>query len=316
MSFIPTIAQTQQQSSSLIKEKATSIPQHELLQVNKTHINSTFIKEVRKYYISETIKLSVATGPLYVIAGQMQYLSKNISTQTFKFTSHEKYFSLARHMFKQGFTGMYKGNFIRLSFFISSVSLKQIIENNYDNYLRSKIFFPKILREIIFFSLADMILNPLLFIETRLMLQNKHSNFRHYKNIFNLISLSYSELYKGSILSIYRNIFFVLGINLYFIFPSFASNVFSIILSHSLSYPFLSIQRNIMARSNFLLYYESDLVIKEQRGILRINEMREYIKAYGLVKLYKGFPVYLSAVCLWHYYVPLAAKYKYYQNLL
>lgn len=316
MSFIPSIVQTQQQSSSLVKAKATSIPQHELLQLNKSHLNSTFIKEVKKYYISETIKLSVATGPLYAIAGQMQYLSKNITLQTFKFTSHEKYFSLARHMFKQGFLGMYKGNFIRLSFFISSVSLKQVIENNYDSYLRSKVFIPKILREMLFFTLADMLLNPLLFIETRFMLQNKHGNFRHYKNIFNLLSVSYSELYKGSILSIYRNFFFVLGVNLYFILPSFASNVFSIVLSHSLSYPFLTIQRNIMARSSFLLYYENDLLVKEQRGILRINEIREYIRIYGFTKLYKGFPVYLSAVCLWHYYVPLAAKYKYYQNLL
>ena len=56
--------------SSFLKPKSCIINK-------KTNINSDFVKQVEKYYISETCKLSIATGPLYYISAQLQYLNHN-----------------------------------------------------------------------------------------------------------------------------------------------------------------------------------------------------------------------------------------------
>ena len=315
-SYIPSEAKIHKEQKESNHFNSPPVNQHDIINKNKQHLNSQFVREVKKYYISETIKLSIATGPLYIIAGQMQYLTNNNSKQAFKFNYFDKYYSLSRHMFNQGFFGLYKGNCTRLTFFISSVYLKQSIEDIYNTSIAARnIKIPKIMKEIFFYSIADIILNPLLFIESRLMLQNKNKGFRHYSGILNTITSSYREIYKGSILSIYRNFMFVVGINLYFVLPSTFSNYLSILLSHLLSYPFLTIQRNILLRSN-TLYFENELVIKENKGLFRINEIIEYFKIFGIAKLYRGFGFYLGAVGLWHYYVPPAAKYKYYKNLL
>eukprot|EP00340_Litonotus_pictus_P008177 CAMPEP_0170515090 /NCGR_PEP_ID=MMETSP0209-20121228/1573_1 /TAXON_ID=665100 ORGANISM="Litonotus pictus, Strain P1" /NCGR_SAMPLE_ID=MMETSP0209 /ASSEMBLY_ACC=CAM_ASM_000301 /LENGTH=81 /DNA_ID=CAMNT_0010799425 /DNA_START=734 /DNA_END=976 /DNA_ORIENTATION=+ len=81
-----------------------------------------------------------------------------------------------------------------------------------------------------------------------------------------------------------------------------------------------------MARSSSLIYCEEDLIMRaggnavkqlsdksllgKMANIMKIQEIYLYWKVFGL-KLYRGFPVYLSAIGLWHYYVPSAAKYKY-----
>lgn len=311
-SFIPIQIK---QKNQIINNELIPEDMHSIINSNRENLNNTFLKEVKKYYISETIKLSVATGPLYIIAGQMQYLNElpNIRN-AYKYNSFNRYYELGRYMITQGFSGLYKGNLFRLSFFTSSVIVKERLDNTIGyKYMKTV---PKVLKEVIFFSISDIILNPLLFIETRLMLQNKNGNFKQYKNVFHICFYSYKEFYKGSILSIYRNIFLVVGINLYFLYPSTIFNIFCVFLSHLLSYPFLTIQRNIIAKSQNMIYLDNDLVSKSDRGRFRINEIIQYLNVYGLKRLYSGFCFYISAVGLWHYYVPLAAKYKYYQNLL
>lgn len=290
-------------------------------QDRKTHAKSSFMKEVQKYYISETIKLSLITGPLYAFAGQYQYLSQHKSTLTrpFKYNSFETPFQLAQHMFKQGILGLYKGNFSRLLFTLSTAHIKRNIEINYYEKL-NKMLPNKFIREVALYSLVDIILNPLLVMETRFLLQNRHSGFNQYENIISFISKSFSELYKGSLISIYRNALFIMGINLYFISPSIYMNWISIIVSHTISYPLLTIQRNIIARSSVINYCEKDLVTDSVSNkylkIARISDIIEYSKTFGIVKLYRGYTCYMIAVGLWHYYVPTAAKHRYYKNIL
>lgn len=292
-----------------------SRPGNNHFQLKKQHQKSQFMKEIQKYYISETIKLSLVTGPLYALSGHFQYLSMSTGFKLFKFSSFDKYLDLGRFAFREGILGLYKGNATRLLFFISSVKLKKELELTFDESL-SKVLKYKIAKEILLFSLADMALNPFLFIESRYMIQSRRPNLSIYNNLLDVMRISYKELYKGSIMSLYRNTVFVLGLNIYFLAPSFLMNCVSIFIAHSLSYPILTIHRNIMARSQLLIYCESDLVSNQNRGFLRIKEIYQYYLTFGIQKLYKGFPLYISAIALWHYYVPSAAKYKYYQNLI
>ena len=282
----------------------------------KQHAKSKFIKEVQKYYFSETIKLSLVTGPFYAFTGQFQYLSQSFNnlSRPFRFNCFVTSFQLAQHMFKQGILGLYKGNLCRLMFFISTVHIKKHIELEYD-FVVDKIR-NKILKDILLFSLVDIIFNPLLFLETRLMLQNKKP-FCLNHNIFNMISSNYKELYKGSVVSLYRNFFFCSGITIFFLNPSTLFNWISIFISHLLSYPFLTIQRNIMARSNSNVYLEQDFKAKNKIDkFFRFSEIVFYFKNFGIIKIYRGFPTYIFSIFLWHYYVPPAAKFKYYQNIL
>ena len=88
----------------------------------KTHMKSNFIKEVQKYYISETIKLSIVTSPILNLSIHLQYLSKNTSSipMPFKYNYFNNTFTLISHLFKQGVSGIYKGNISRLIFTIGT----------------------------------------------------------------------------------------------------------------------------------------------------------------------------------------------------
>lgn len=277
----------------------------------KTNINSDFVKQVEKYYISETCKLSIATGPLYYISAQLQYLNhnKNIS-RPFKICSFSKVYDLLKHTYYQGFLAFYKGNLSRLSFFIGTVQTKKYIELNFDD----KIFIKnKIAREIILFSLVDMIFNPFLFIETRLVMQNRNNGFRIYNGILDILMKCKTDVFSYSIINVYRNILFVLAVNTFFIAPSKVMNFTSVLLSHILSYPLLTIQRNLYLIENKKTYFEFS---SENKSFFKIREIVNIIKSHKITGLYKGFSFYIFSIGLWHYYVPSAAKHKYYQNLL
>lgn len=290
--------------SSFLKPKSGVIS-------NKSHINSEFVKQVEKYYISETVKLSIATGPLFYISIQLQYLNKNNNiSRPFKICSFNKIYDLLKHTYYQGFLAFYKGNLSRLSFFIGTVQAKKYIEVNFDE----KIFIKnKILREIILFSFVDIMFNPLLFIETRLAMQNKNKGFKVYNGIIDVLLKCKYDVFSYSILNVYRNILFVLAVNTFFIAPSKVMNFSSVLLSHILSYPLLTLQRNLYLRENKQTYFDFS---NEKNSFFKFKEIINIIRNHSILSLYKGFSFYIISIGLWHYYVPSAAKHKYYQNLL
>lgn len=291
--------------------------------------------QMRQYYLTETIKLSVITGPLYCLSSNLQYLQKGNNEMIKPFNSNTSkslvdsslfrptntpYRSIIRpfkpsyytsyrdaffNLYKQGIQGLYKGNVYRLSFFTLTNELKQLIELNYGHMVKVN----WLLRECVLYSLTDVFLHPLLFVESRYSIQNRRPGFRAYKNIISVLEKSGHELYRGALYSIPRNILFVLALNLYFVLPNQAMHIVSIALAHLLSYPILTIQRNLVYSSKSYGYFPN------QFHNINNNIPKYIIQNFGIFSLYRGFLSYGLATGLWHYLVPANAKYRFYKNM-
>jgi hypothetical protein len=291
--------------------------------------------EIEKYYISETIKLSLVTGPLYCLSANLQYLEKTLIESNFKnfhpgkkadFTSNfllkkspitsilrpfkPSYFINYReailNIFRQSYVALYKGNILRLSFFMSTSQLKKYVEYKYGKYLQ----FNKVLKEMLTYAAIDFILHPLLFLESRFSIQPNRKGFRIYNSVFSVFTNNrFLELYKGSLYSIPRNFVFVLSLNSYYIYPDKLTNMIAVGLAHLLSYPILTLQRNAIFQSNKIDYFP----VKEKNFIELIKNI---INTFGFFSLYRGFSAYALATGLWHYVVPTAANQRFYINLL
>jgi hypothetical protein len=295
--------------------------EHNILKQGMENYQVNKYKEIEKYYLSETIKLSLLTGPLYLISANMQFLQvgiinssnlsflqNNIPNYTLNLPFKPSIFSsIKENVFslrRQGLLGFYKGNFYRLLFLTGTNRLKKYMDPIMNQYLKVNTK----LKELILYSFADFLLNPLLFIESRYSIQNRNPGFRLYKNTFDLITKSWRELYTGAYYSVPRNIVFVLSLNIYFIYPSQYLQIFSVFLAHLLSYPILTLQRNKIYHS----YYIDYLPKQNSTGLFST----QIIKDYGFLSLYRGFSTYILATLLWHMYVPTMAKAKFYKNAL
>jgi hypothetical protein len=292
--------------------KMNNYNQHDAFKQSIKNIDNFKAKNIVQYYISETIKLSFITGPLYCLSANLQYLDKSLFesisdkntrklpaysiTRPFRPNFYYNYRDCIYNLYKQGIGGFFKGNLLRLFYFGSTSELKLRLENTFGKYIKST----KVIREIIFYSIADIILHPLLFVESRYCIQNRRKGYRLYNNLFTVIRMSWRELYNGSIYSIPRNFIFVTSLNLYYLFPSTYMNIFTVSLAHIASYPLLTVQRNIIFHSKYIDY----LPFPENISF------KNFLNKYGFFGLYRGFLAYSFATGLWHVYVPMAAKKK------
>ena len=311
--------------------------QHNVFKEGMNRFQIIKSREIEKYYFTETIKFSAVIGPLYCLSSNMQQMNKhyihstlnihkhvsnngkfklfsvfqlkNLPTNTiflpFRPTFYLNYRDCLANMFRQGLPGLYKGNMYRLLFITSTNKLKQYFDMILIKQSKLNKFY-KIIKEIFFYSLADIILSPLLFIESRYSIQNRRKGFRVYNNLLSVIKLSWKELYKASLYSIPRNMFFILGLNVYFLYPCSQMQNLSIFLAHFLSYPLLTIQRNGIYQSNYIGYFP--------KSDNKIPILFYLIDNFGITSLYRGFMAYITAVALWHYFVPKLAKSKFYEN--
>jgi hypothetical protein len=294
-------------------------------------------RELEKYYISETIKLSLLTGPLYCLSANLQFLNnriysnsfgdnmnqgtKNIKTSIssnkagvtrsllnypFRPSFVQSYRDCLFNLYRQGKFGLgfYKGNGYRLLFFTATTKLKQSI----DLEISKLVSMNRKIKEIILYSLVDFILNPLLFLESRYSIQNRRKGFCIYENIFDVFKKSWKELYLGASYSIPRNVSFLLALNFYLIYPSSFMQGFSVFLAHLLSYPILTVQRNKI--------YHSQIIPYLPKPETSTSMFKYLINNYGFFSLYRGFGSYIIATGLWHYFVPRMAKIKFYKNAL
>ena len=297
---------------------------HNTFKATMNTLKSERARGVHKFYISETIKLSLITGPLYCISANYQYLSSSIMTavktpsilKPFKPSVYKSYKDILTSFYRQGVLAFYKGNYYRLLFFISTMNLKKTLDILiYNNFQFIYKFY--IIKDILLYSLVDILMHPLLFIESRYSIQNNRKNYRIYQNTLHLLSITkIRELYQGSLLSFHRNTVMVASLYLYYLIPNKYFNTTVVFLSHLLSYPILTIQRNVIY-SNYgnqnIRYLEENA--KHKSRLLHWGTIQHYIETYGIVNLYRGFVFYILAVGLWHYYVPAAAKYRYYRNV-
>jgi len=292
--------------------------------------------EIEKYYISETIKLSLVTGPLYCLSANMQFLDKSIIEtnhrafvpgkkadffsnfllknspvtsvlRPFKPSYFINYREAVLNIFRQGYIALYKGNVLRLSFFISTSQLKKFFEYKYGKYLQ----FNRVLREILTYSAIDLLMHPLLFLESRFSVQPYRKGFRIYNSVLSILTKGryLTEVYNGALYSIPRNILFVLSLNSYYLFPDKLTNLIAVALAHLLSYPILTLQRNAIYQSNKIHYLP-----EKDKNFVQL--FKNLINTFGFFGLYRGFGAYALATCLWHYIVPTAANQRFYINLL
>jgi hypothetical protein len=301
--------------------------QHDAFKESIKRLEQYKAHQIVQYYISETIKLSIITGPLYNLSTNMQFLDRGLAENSGRLNSFEghtnkflknvpgesiirpfkpslyaNYKDCIFNVYRQGIAGLYKGTFYRLAYFGGTNELKRRLDSHFGSYLRIK----RVYKEMILYSIADMLLNPLLLIESRYCIQNRRKGFRVYDNIFSFLKLSWRELYNGSLYAIPRNMIFVISLNTYQMYPSTYMNVFSVCLAHLLSYPLLTIQRNIMFRSQYVDYLP---------GLNEKITLNSFVGEYGLGGLYRGFLAYGLATLLWHLYVPIAAKKKLFENM-
>lgn len=307
-------------------QNKSSDSQHNVFKQGINNFQHTKYKEIEKYYLSETIKLSLITGPLYCISANMQFLNmsniirKSVSNNErkkinfksssvhlpFKPNFFASYKECVFSLYRQGTLGFYKGNFFRLLFFTLTNKIKTICDPKILQL--SEKFRNHKLREIVLYPLVDMLLNPLLVIESRYSIQNRKKGFRIYNNIFEVFTKSWRELYIGASYSIPRNLLFLLGLNFYFIYPSTYLQIFSVTLAHVLSYPVLTIQRNKIFTS----------VNTEYLPKYQYNNgpfWKDILNNVGIFHLYRGFFSYFLATVLWHLYVPHMSKVKFYKNI-
>jgi hypothetical protein len=176
--------------------------QHDVFKQSIRDIDNYKAKNIVQYYISETLKLSIITGPLYCISSNLQYLDKTLfdsakSTNDGRLKKNFPIHSIVRqfrpsyyngykdciiNLYKQGIGGLYKGNLTRLLYFGLTSEVKMRLDLYYGKYLGSK----RIVRDAVMFSITDMLLHPLLFIESRYSIQNRRKGFRIYNNIFSV----------------------------------------------------------------------------------------------------------------------------------
>jgi len=293
-------------------------------------------KELEKYYISETIKLSILTGPLYCLSANLQFLNNRLFPNTIRDTSNtassqktsilnsnktaannllnypfrpsfvQSYRDCLFNLYRQGAFGLgfYKGNGWRILFFTATNKLKQSIDVEISKFVSIN----KRVKEVILYSLVDFLLNPILFLESRYSIQNRRKGYSIYANIFDVLKKSRKELYLGASYSIPRNIIFMLSLNFYLIYPSKFLQGFSVFLAHLLSYPILTVQRNKI--------YHSQVIPYLPKPDTSISMFKFLTNNYGFLSLYRGFGSYIIATGLWHYFVPRMAKIKFYKNAL
>jgi hypothetical protein len=282
-------------------------------------------REIEKYYLSETIKLSLLTGPLYCISANMQFMSKTFlngitvdNKFSFKMKNlpqislifpfkpyfHSNYKECLFNLRRQGTLAFYKGNMYRLLFFSGTNQLKKTLDPLFSQYIKIS----RRLKEVLLYSFVDILLNPLLFIESRYSIQSRRPGFRIYNSLFDVIKKSGREIYLGASYSIPRNIIFLLSLNVYFMYPSQYLQILSVFIAHLLSYPILTLQRNKIYHSTSTEYFP--------RPDPNFSFGKDFVKTFGFLSLYRGFSAYILATLLWHFYVPKMAKAKFYNNAL
>ena len=301
---------------------------HEIMIQTRKFYEFEKAKQLRMFYIMETIKMSPLIAPFYCISVNMQNLSsfffqsskveitkfdvsdRNISKlRPFRVSYYKGYSDTFYDIYRQGILGIYKGNFYRLCFLLGSNQMKYFTDG-FSTSLPALKKIPTFFKDIGFFSLIDIFLHPLLFIESRYSVQHRRKNYQVYANLLDVIRKSRKEIYNGASVSITRNFLFVLGLNFYFIYPSKYMNIFAVGLAHFLSYPLLTIQRNIIFQSNYVDYFPKSQFkgIMDTFGFIKKN--------LGISFLYRGFFSYSLATILWHLCVPSLAKNKFQQNYM
>lgn len=328
-----------------------AIENHPLI---KRYIN--YYKKLKDYkyfgcQLYETIKISLITGPLFVLAISKQlsvpknkelypdsatpteapkskskevgFLQKALTlreSRNFEVTKasgmlpgqkpyrapiYESYFDVLRGLRKQGFLAFYKGNLYRIMFFGATGRVK--ITGEWALRERSN-FFEKtnFLRKLLVYTICDMILHPLFFIENRYVLQNRLPHFQVYSSLIKFRTRSEYEMFNGVLGHFPKNFFYLIG---YGSSASRDSNsvIMSTIFGHTFMYPILTGMRRIVCQTSIIPGMLPLRYLNLLHAVALIRREEGFFKG-----LYSGYIAYILAVFIWVAFAENFGKFNYY----
>lgn len=223
---------------------------------------------------------------------------------------YENYFQTIKGLYNQGVLGFYKGTFWRVFFIIIPLRLRIIL----DYYVLDH--FPKFhkfnfLKDLLVFSIADMMCHPAFIIESRYTLQNRLPQFQAYSNILKIRSRSIHEMWTGSFNHFYKNVLLIVGlyISRYSLFPD--NYIASILFSQIFCYPILTCNRRLVCQTS---EYPSMLPL---RYLNLLHALALIKREEGLFRgLYRGFSFHLIFIYLWNDLAFTSAKVNHAKNKL
>ena len=202
----------------------------------------------------------------------------------------------------------YKGNGIR------SLHILMFHRLNSDLRFWSEGAFPEFTKQIkaipcaqefLLTTAIDMALQPLFVAETRFIMQNRKRNFRSYQNYRQFFTSSYREIFRGCLVNIPRNFFIALtglkvkdeiDLTTYYL---------TTLVFQTLSYPFLTVQKRLEARSTNTGFLSNEIYKKGRF----LNCMKTMIAEEGAKSLFRGYGAFTVAILFWMSVMPLATDF-------
>jgi len=127
----------------------------------------------------------------------------------FRAPVYRNYFEAFLGLYKQGVRGFYKGNGVRcihiLLFHRMNTDLTILSESAFAEQMKKLNSIP-LAKELALSCLIDFALHPLHLAEARFIMQHNSPNFAVYKNLRHFFRTSWSEMFRGILLHIPRNI--------------------------------------------------------------------------------------------------------------
>eukprot|EP00347_Sterkiella_histriomuscorum_P016067 403354614 len=215
---------------------------------------------------------------------------------------YRSYFEAYLGLYKQGLRGFYKGNGIRclhiVLFHKLNTDLTIFTEQKFPQQVKQLKQIPMV-QEFALSCMVDFMLQPLHVAEARFVMQNRRRNFSVYQSLGDFFKKSWSEMFRGIMMHIPRNICIAMtGLKLkndMDIYTYYAQSIFF----QSLAYPFLTIQRRLECQSK--LGYGL-LKNDEYKGFF--NAVKKIYSQEGFLAFYRGYFAYMLAIMFWMSVLP------------
>ncbi|CAD8045664.1 unnamed protein product [Paramecium sonneborni] len=207
--------------------------------------------------------------------------------------SYQNYNAVLKGLGEQGILGFFKG--------LGTGIVYQITNSQLRYFLIQKYFNEKKLIQNLYASLVgmvvDVITNPLMLIQSKMIYQNRLPNFRTYRSFLDILKKE-RNLYKGSLGHIYKHIFICLSQipSLYINDTRFCLG-YLLMIQQVVSYPFLTVIRRLhcqgikpfMLHTNYIGFWDGVRQIYAQEGILSFYRG---FGAFGIANSFIAFVLY------------------------
>lgn len=225
--------------------------------------------------------------------------------QPYRAASYSNYGEALKGLYKQGTPySFYKGNGVRALHIIlfhkfnteMTFKIEQLIPQQWKQ-LKKIQGAP----ELLLSCTVDMLLQPLHVAESRLILQNRQTNFSAYRSLIEFMKKTpLQDMFRANLLHLPRNCLVALqGLKLTDQ-VTYASFYGQVIGSQTLAYPFLLVQRRKECLTNSEQLRGRGFTSLVENGSSSFFAMARKIYAEeGFRGFYRGYTAYMFAICFW-----------------